>query len=281
MGNYCLRTTGGAQLDYCFLLRFIKHRAETPLQSESFSIMMPLPAGTTRVSLAKGFQELTALELSAAAPALQITGPGDEWNGEETLSWTASDADADPLQYAVMYTPDGGDTWYPIAVDLTDPEFTFDTSVLEGDEIMLRVLASDGLSTTIETTGPVSVSHGVERTWGDNNCSGGVDPVDGLLALRFDAGLSANTGDCPAMGTVVEVAGASPHPWGDIDCSGDVGPVDSLKLLRFDSGLGVSQEPDCPGLGGAVSVSAAAASLPAAHRPGHRTGLWALAKRSQ
>ena len=85
-----------------------------------------------------------------------------------------------------------------------------------------------------------------------------IDPVDALLALRFDAGLSANTGDCPTMGTVVEVAGASPHARGDIDCSGDVGPVDGLKLLRFDSGLSVAQEPDCPVIGGGVVVAAAA-----------------------
>ncbi|MEX1193433.1 MAG: thrombospondin type 3 repeat-containing protein [Dehalococcoidia bacterium] len=103
---------------------------------------------------------------------------------------------------------------------------------------------------------------GTERTWGDNNCSGEADPVDALLALRFDAGLPTNTGACPAMGVVVEVQGASPHPWGDIDCTGDVGPIDGLKLLRFDSGLSVSQEPDCPLVGGGVVVAAGGAAVP-------------------
>ena len=93
---------------------------------------------------------------------------------------------------------------------------------------------------------------GDERTWGDHNCSGSADPVDSLLTLRYDAGLSTNTGDCPDFGQVVEVALASPHPWGDVDCGGDVTPVDSLKLLRFDAGLTVSQAQGCPLIGAEV-----------------------------
>ena len=95
---------------------------------------------------------------------------------------------------------------------------------------------------------------GDNRIWGDHNCFGGANPVDSLLTLRFDAGLSANTGDCPDLGQVVDVQNASPHPWGDVDCGGDVTPVDSLKLLRFDAGLSVSQEANCPEIGASVTV---------------------------
>jgi hypothetical protein len=76
-----------------------------------------------------------------------------------------------------------------------------------------------------------------------------------LLTLRHDAGLTTNTGDCPAMAEVVEVAAASPHPWGDVDCSGEVSPVDSLKLLRFDAGLEVAQEDGCPAIGDEVHIN--------------------------
>jgi uncharacterized delta-60 repeat protein len=103
---------------------------------------------------------------------------------------------------------------------------------------------------------PVTPVPGEERTWGDNNCTGDApNPVDGLLALRFDGGLSTNTGECPGMGEVVEVGSASPHPWGDVDCSGAVNPVDSLKLLRFDGGLSVVQPEGCPDIGDTVLVS--------------------------
>ncbi len=104
------------------------------------------------------------------------------------------------------------------------------------------------------TPSPTSTGHGESVAWGDANCSGSSDPVDSLLTLRFDAGLSTNTGDCPDIGQVVDVAGASPHPWGDVDCSGEITPVDSLKILRTDAGLEVTQAPDCPPIGSLVAL---------------------------
>jgi len=108
---------------------------------------------------------------------------------------------------------------------------------------------------TPTATPTITPGPGEERTWGDNNCSGEADPVDSLFALRFDAGLSTDAGDCPTMGEVVEVGNASPHPWGDVDCGGDVNPVDSLKLLRFDAGLDVAQAAGCPELGSEVTLA--------------------------
>ncbi|HUF53895.1 MAG TPA: hypothetical protein VMR52_09010 [Dehalococcoidia bacterium] len=112
---------------------------------------------------------------------------------------------------------------------------------------------ADSITITVSNT---TLSEGdVERTWGDNNCSGAVDPVDSLLTLRFDSGQSASTGECPAFGEQVEVPGGANFPWGDIDCSGDVALVDALKLLRFDAGLSAAQGPGCPILGEEVMVA--------------------------
>lgn len=90
--------------------------------------------------------------------------------------------------------------------------------------------------------------------WGDDNCSGSADPVDSLLTLRFDAGLSTSTGECPGMGEAVDIINASVHSWGDVDCSGSIDPIDSLKLLRSDAGLSVSQTGNCPLIGSEVTV---------------------------
>ena len=109
-------------------------------------------------------------------------------------------------------------------------------------------------ATPTETATPTATPVGETRVWGDNNCADGANPVDGLLALRHDAGLSTNTGDCPEMGEEVDVTGASLHPWGDVDCNGTVDPVDGLKLLRHDAGLSVQQEAECPDIGEEVTV---------------------------
>ena len=87
-----------------------------------------------------------------------------------------------------------------------------------------------------------------EYTWGDHNCSGDADPIDGLLTLRHDAGLDADTGDCPEFGAALPASGPQ-LVWGDVDCSGEIDPIDGLKLLRHDAGLSVQQEQGCPLIG--------------------------------
>jgi hypothetical protein len=255
-GNYCLHTSGGGQIDYCFFLRFTDHRSGEPLESEAFSVRIPLPPGTTRVSLAKGFQELDALEASASPPSLDITEP-DELSGEEAITWSGSDGDGDPLQYAVMYSPDGGDTWLPLLVDTTDSEFTFDTSVLAGEEVLLRVLASDGLNTTTETTAPITLVTGVDRTWGDVNCDGALNIGDAIALARNTIGLPVpQQPDCPELGDNVD-AGGTLVAWGNLDCgAGNPNIGDAIIVARHLIGL-APNNPGCPTLGTVVNVKEA------------------------
>jgi CSLREA domain-containing protein len=118
---------------------------------------------------------------------------------------------------------------------------------------------SPTITPTASPTPSGSPPAGQTVVWGNDNCSGPdmkdpPDPVDSLLTLRHDAGLGANTGDCPAMGEEVDVAAGSLHLWGDVDCSTEIDPVDSLKILRFDAGLSVAQEEGCPPMGSEVTL---------------------------
>jgi hypothetical protein len=105
-------------------------------------------------------------------------------------------------------------------------------------------------SPTAQTTPTPTVPPG-DLAWGDHNCSGDVDPVDGLLTLRFDAGLSADTGECPGFGEAVPGGGPG-LAWGDVDCDRTISAIDGLKLLRHDAGLSVGQEAGCPEIGDSV-----------------------------
>jgi hypothetical protein len=105
-----------------------------------------------------------------------------------------------------------------------------------------------------DTPTPEPTPEGVERVWGDINCSGASDPIDSLLILRYDAGLSVNTpAGCPLPDATV-VASASAVEWADVDCGGSANPIDALKLLRADSGLPVNQPLDCPDIGETIFV---------------------------
>ncbi|HUF53007.1 MAG TPA: hypothetical protein VMR52_04440 [Dehalococcoidia bacterium] len=104
-------------------------------------------------------------------------------------------------------------------------------------------------ATATPTTPP-----GVNRIWGDINCSGASDPVDSLGLLRHDAGLTFNKpATCPHVTTSVVVLGNF-QTWGNVDCTGGIDPIDSLKVLRKDSGQNVNQPAGCPGIGTTVNV---------------------------
>ena len=88
---------------------------------------------------------------------------------------------------------------------------------------------------------------------GDLNCNGSVNPVDSLLLLRHDAGLSVNLPPgCDAIGSTAAGAArglSAVNPKGDMNCNGSVNPVDSLLLLRHDAGLNVNLPAGCDAIG--------------------------------
>jgi len=71
-----------------------------------------------------------------------------------TLRWSASDRDTrdSRLRYHVAYSPDGGASFVPVAVNLRTPRLAVDGRRLprsSGRRGVLRVLASDGLNTRV------------------------------------------------------------------------------------------------------------------------------------
>lgn len=77
------------------------------------------------------------------------------------------------------------------------------------------------------------VEAGAPAIQGDADCSGSVDPIDGLRILRQDAGL----GDAPCP----EAA--------DTNCDGAADPIDALRILRFDAGLSLPVASGCVPIG--------------------------------
>jgi hypothetical protein len=164
-GSHCLAfsAAGVSATPYCFTARFDAENLGQPglLADEStFTVRALLPPNTDRVALLAGASELASVARSAHAPMVSITAPpaGDVWTGERTLSWTASDADGDPLTFTVLTSSDNGATWIPVAVNLTARQQTIESAELAaGHQTLFRVLASDGFETASATAGPVTV----------------------------------------------------------------------------------------------------------------------------
>ncbi len=66
--------------------------------------------------------------------------------GLQTITWKASDADGDRLLYSLFYRTEGGSAWHPLASNLDDAIFVWDTTSVADGRYIVRVAASDGLS---------------------------------------------------------------------------------------------------------------------------------------
>jgi len=114
-----------------------------------------------RVVLKQGDTTLASRWVSAHAPTVTVLAPngGENVTGPLHISWTASDADGDPLRYVVQYSPDNGATWRALVVNWTDTSFTVDAqnlAVLPGSsQARIRVIASDGVNTAEDQSNAV------------------------------------------------------------------------------------------------------------------------------
>jgi len=152
--TYCLEWIGGAGEELhrrCFDVRFESDYEPTHLAS--FFLLEPYPTGTARIRLTQGATMLDEQVVTPNAPQVTVLSPngGEQWGGVQTITWQASDADGDGLEYAVFYSPDDGRTWRPVAQRVTQTSVQWDTSHAGGsNQGRIRVVATDGINTSFD-----------------------------------------------------------------------------------------------------------------------------------
>lgn len=147
-----------------------------------FGVSLPHHAGATAYRIVSLPAETILLKksISSNAPAVgnvQVVNPVEPLQGEITLSWTADDADGDPLTFDVYAGVDGG-PFQPMVVGGKEMETAVDTSLIPGGEVVFQVIASDGVLTgsaqsashTVESKAPevliLNPGEGDEFQWG-------------------------------------------------------------------------------------------------------------------
>jgi hypothetical protein len=162
-GSHCLRfsAASGNLGDYCFTLSFQNVETTGLADRRYFTVVAPIPAGTSRVALITDGKELASLTAGSSTPSLTITSPqtGETWSGgERTITWSASDPDNRSMVFTVLYSSDGGESWLPMAIDSRQPQFTFDPKeIIGGNKVLFRVLATNGMNSTSADVGPIEV----------------------------------------------------------------------------------------------------------------------------
>jgi hypothetical protein len=121
--------------------------------------------GTRKIELQDENRKVLATKMvTINKPEIKIISP----NGGETfkkgksikLEWTASDSDGDLLSYIILYSPDDGEKWHPVALNTNCNEYMLDTNILgTGEDFRIMVKATDGVNTESDTSdGSFSIS---------------------------------------------------------------------------------------------------------------------------
>jgi hypothetical protein len=119
-----------------------------------FSANVPKAAGVARIDLVTGTLTLATFSAGSTAPSVSISSPAGGENftsGAVPITWTATDADSDPLQVSIAFSRDNGSTWTPIASANGSGTLNIPIEQLAGSaNARIRVWASDGfLSGTV------------------------------------------------------------------------------------------------------------------------------------
>jgi hypothetical protein len=163
--------TGGALTDYGFIPEVADN---APLLS--FAQVVTFTAGTAQVQIVKGVddQVLASQNISANSPTVSdvaLQSAPSPVTGTVTLAWNGDDTDGDDLAFDVFYSADGGATFQPLQMNMTESSArasrallqsysaAIDTTPLGGSSsAALRVVASDGVNTGYGDTDPFTMA---------------------------------------------------------------------------------------------------------------------------
>ncbi|MEM7230818.1 MAG: hypothetical protein AAF517_01500 [Planctomycetota bacterium] len=153
-------------------------------------------AGSLQVLV--GIDPYAEADVSENAPTVEIkTLNVDLANQFVEVSWTAKDDDRDPLRFAVHFSPDDGATWQALTVDYSHYSFASSLKNLpESDEARIRVIASDGILSSLAVSEKFSTPPQKAEVWIDGP---GQLNIDGPGQIPFGEtvllhGLAINVG---------------------------------------------------------------------------------------
>jgi len=119
----------------------------------SFIFNIPFASGVASIEIRNATDHVLASKtVTPSSPEVNVTYP----DGGEALtaginyeiSWTGFDLDGDDLAYTLAYSEDGGENWVPLAIDLNQASYFWDTSYLQkGSDYLIKVIATDGVNT--------------------------------------------------------------------------------------------------------------------------------------
>ena len=123
--------------------------------SAGFTQFLNAEPGAAALQIVKDGAVLAQIAATSAGPAVAVDAPlHDAGAGTLRWSWTATDADGDPLFATVHFSADDGAHWQVVELSTSNSGVAIETRRLPGGAACrLRVIVSDGFNTAIVASG--------------------------------------------------------------------------------------------------------------------------------
>jgi uncharacterized repeat protein (TIGR01451 family) len=158
----------------------------------TFDLSVPIIPGAKAIEIYSNNIPVGELVASTYPPYVQVLHPnGGEKYGDSDIpvSWIGSDPDGNPLAYLVQFSPDGGNSWDTLAIDLDSTNMDIPADTLPGTTNgLIRVIASDGFNTySAQSAGPFTITNHVPSIVILQPSSGALFYGDQTIVLQADA----------------------------------------------------------------------------------------------
>ena len=166
-----------------------------------FEVMVPVIGQVRSIAITdlSGGRTFGSIEGGPQSPQIEIVSPADgaTLTREQRVTARLTAPAGSNVMYQAAYSPDGGRSFVPIAVDLKEPVFSFDATAVQSSagRGLIRVFVSDGVNTAFAdieklTTPGLTINSVVNAaSYGGN----GVAP--GEVVTLFGLGIGPATGE--------------------------------------------------------------------------------------
>ena len=164
-----------------------------------FEVMIPFRGFVRSLAITDltGARNFGGFQATTIMPRVEILSPerGARLDRTTTVRARVTAAGTETRMFQAAFSPDGGQSFVPIAVDLREPVFTFDATAIPASagNGVIRIFISDGLNTTFTdvdrlTTPPLVINSVVNAA---NYRSEGISP--GEIVSIFGQGIGPAT----------------------------------------------------------------------------------------
>ena len=194
----------------------------------TFDLTVPILPGAAALEVYSNNVPVGELVAETDLPSVQVLNPiaGEQFGDTDILvTWTGSDSEGIPLYYLVQFSPDGGNSWDTLAIDLAQTNLDIPPDSLAATTNgFIRVIASDGFNTyTAPPSGPFTITNHIPAISILQPGSGALFYGDQTIVFEADA---FDLEDGPLDGTNVLWVSSLDGPLG----SGATLPLETLTL---------------------------------------------------